>query len=62
MAGAVEVGAAGGTVPPEPHDTKLTAALPPAFRAPVPDTSIAACRVPFTSLATNARKRPALSR
>ena len=41
-------------LPADAHDTELTTAYPPAFRAAVPGTSTAVCQVPFTWLTTNA--------
>src|SRR5215471_13578569 len=48
-------------LPAEAHDTEYTCAAAPWLRAAVPGTSMAACQVPFTSLATNAWKCPELS-
>jgi hypothetical protein len=48
-------------LPAEAHDTDKARAPPRWLRAAVPGTSMAACQVPFTSLATNACSFPELS-
>src|SRR5689334_8478813 len=47
-------------LPADAHDTESTRAPPPWLRAAVPGTSMAACQMPFTAVATNARPSPEL--
>jgi hypothetical protein len=61
VSGAVGVSPPALQLPAEAHDTDKARAPPRWLRAAVPGTSMAACQVPFTSLATNACSFPELS-